>query len=239
MFRNQLSSSTVRRNISYLKSFLGHAFKKGLLKSKDYEEFTVKVPRKEIISLTETEFEQIKKVKLPDHLNKVRQTFIFSCLTGIRFSDIINVKREAVEITKTGAVLKITAQKTKSLTVIPLLSEAIDILKQRNYLLNTVSIQRYSLLLKKIARLAGVDQQIRVIEFKGAQRIEKLIPKWSTMSSHSARRAFINISLSKNIPIQLVASVTHGGNINSLMRYLKIDEIQKIEVFNKAWAKKK
>jgi site-specific recombinase XerD len=237
MFKQGLASSTARRNISYLKPFLNNSYRKGYLRNKDYETFTIKVPRKAVISLTEEELEKIRAVKLPESHARVRDVFYFSCITGgIRLSDVGSIGKHSIENTKSGRVLKLTAIKTRAFTTIPLLDEAYEILRRRNFNLVTVSHQRYLRIIKEVAKRAGINKPQILVSYKGTTRIETIVPKYETIGSHTARRTFISISLQRNVPITMIAAVTHGGNVTSLMRYVAIDEDKKNEAFTKAWA---
>jgi|GEM_PF-6989246 len=237
LFERGISTGTVKRNTSYLKSYLSYCCRKNLLKSRDFENYTIKVPKKAVISLTEEELEKLKTVTLAEgSLSRVNRIFLFCCMTGIRFSDITGISKHQVETTKSGRVLKLTTKKTKQYTVIPLIDEAFEILEKMDYDLFTVSHQRYLKVIKKVAKRAGINSKVSVITYKGSVREESVVPKYEVISSHTARRTFISLSLQKGVPIQLIASITHNGNISSLMRYVAIDEDRKNEAFFKAWS---
>lgn len=59
-------------------------------------------------------------------LNLTRDLFLFSCYTGLRYSDVINLKKESIQKEK----IEVVMQKTSKKVEIPLTSKAKEILKR-------------------------------------------------------------------------------------------------------------
>ncbi len=97
--------------------------KKGFHQNAAYETFKPKLkkPDKPIIFLTRKEQEQLRDYQIPDskqYLERVRDVFAFYCFTGLRYSDVYNLRRsdikdDHIEITtiKTTDHLKIELNK--------------------------------------------------------------------------------------------------------------------------------
>lgn len=105
-----------------------------------------------------------------DRLKLVRDMFVFSCYTGLANSDV--KKLTSADITKGidgGKWIRIKRTKTKSLSSIPLLPVAEEILnryqdhpevKNGKYVLPVLSNQKSNAFLKEIAALCGITKPL-------------------------------------------------------------------------------
>src|SRR5690606_37932499 len=86
----------------------------------DYMDF--KVQRKdtglEVVVLSEDEFSTIYNMDLSENkrLDQVRDVFCFACSTGLRYSDLVQLKREHIQ----HGIIRMTASKTGQRLEIPL-----------------------------------------------------------------------------------------------------------------------
>ena len=89
-----LENNTVGNKIKNLKAFLRWSDERGYHANNAYTKFKVLRQRKPVIFLDKIELEKIYSVDLSKDpkLEKVRDLFIFQCTTGLRFSDIENLK---------------------------------------------------------------------------------------------------------------------------------------------------
>lgn len=93
-----------------------------------------RMSKKEVVReiLTEEEIQVVLRKSFPtDRLNNVRDIFIFSCFTGLAYADIKKLK--AVDIIKGidgSKWISTQRQNTKTISKIPLLSTALDILNK-------------------------------------------------------------------------------------------------------------
>ena len=84
---------------------------KGYTENKSFEDFQpkLKIGKKKLIFLTESEISQIKNVEIPEsklYLNRVRDVLLFLCYTGLRHSDVYKLKKS--DIKKAKIILIIT-----------------------------------------------------------------------------------------------------------------------------------
>lgn len=116
-----------------------------------------------IIALSKDEFERILSLKIMNiHLAQVRDVFCFACLTGQRWSDISCIEKEQI---KNGASANYT-RKTKKKVKVPLLPDAIKILKRYeqchiNPFLSSVA-KKTNEHLKDIEKLAELNDVITI-----------------------------------------------------------------------------
>ena len=97
-----MRNSTVLKQIGFLKWFLRWSMKKGFHQNAAYETFKPKLkkPDKPIIFLTRKEQEQLRDYQIPDskqYLERVRDVFAFCCFTGLRYSDVYNLRRSDIK----------------------------------------------------------------------------------------------------------------------------------------------
>jgi len=85
--------------------------------------------------LNEDEIELLKKHHLNKNivLQKIRDFFLFSCYTGLRFNDAYNLKMDDIVLDENGInIISIQMGKTNDYVQIPLIKEAMEIIKKYN-----------------------------------------------------------------------------------------------------------
>lgn len=162
-------NSTIIKIISSVKWFLKWAIKKEYLKNNDFENFKpkLKTTQKKIIFLTRTELEEFKKYNIPankQYLEKIRDIFLFQCYTGLRFSDVISLKRNDVKV----GYIEITTIKTIDSLTIELNNHSKAILDKYlqgkmfdEMIFPPISNQKMNDYLKELAEMVGIDEPIR------------------------------------------------------------------------------
>mgnify|MGYP000120819201 CR=1 FL=1 len=79
-----------------------------------YQTFKAKKERTERVFLTEAELKEFEKINIENKdsfLHLVKQTFLFECYTGIRYSDICRIKRSDIDVSGDELILKLKAKK--------------------------------------------------------------------------------------------------------------------------------
>lgn len=114
------------------KSVLTQAVLKGYIKVNPYKDFKIKstgVTRK---FLTIDEMRNLINFEIPKqtpHLHLVKDLFLFSCFTGLRYSDVMRLKVGDVKPDKNQPKLELIVKKTNKGLKIPLSDEALKIIK--------------------------------------------------------------------------------------------------------------
>jgi len=228
-----LMNNTVGKHIKVLKAFLNYASEIGINVNYDYKKFKVFREETDIVYLTIEELERIDNCKnLPPRLANVRDCFCFACYTGLRFSDLNQVNKDTIN----GTSLIFTTIKTKEKTVIPLSKKAMSILQRNNGCLpRMISNQKMNDYLKEIGQLAEINDVVTLTKFKGTERITVNEPKYNLLSSHTARRTFVTLSLEKGMQSQVVMSITGHKDYRTFDKYIKITEKRKSEAISEIW----
>jgi integrase len=231
------TNNGVGSTISRLKNFLKWSSRMGYNKFHTFREreFRAVESETEIVYLSEEELFRIYELPLQENskLYKVRESFCFGCFTGLRFSDFTKIKPETVK----GDEIIFTVQKTREFINVPLNDYAKEILERNNFELSVISNQKSNDYLKEIAEMAEINEMVKSVRFKGAERIEKLEPKWNLISTHTARRTFVTLSLEKGMRPETVMSITGHKSYKNFKRYIKLtDKVKKTEM-QKFWSK--
>lgn len=142
--------------------------------------------------LSEEEFNRILKTPLPkDNMNLVRDVFIFSCMTGLAFSDLRNLTPEHLKQAEDGVWWIHTARKkTGTPCHIPLMELPLQLIKKykgisdKGRLFPMLSCSKTNINLKKIAKICGIER---------------------CLTFHQARHTYASlITLSQGVPMDTV-----------------------------------
>lgn len=167
-------------------------------------------------ALNEDELKRIMSLNLTDlpSLEKVRDTFIFCCFTGLAFVDVSTLsKAQIVEDENGERWIKKPRQKTGEISSIPLLGIPAKILEKykdhpmvvsKGIMLPVISNQRMNAYLLEIATLAKVKKHL---------------------TTHIARHTFATVSLRNHVPIESISKMLGHSDIQTTQIYAKmVDE---------------
>jgi integrase len=241
----EFSNTTFNNLVSYLRLFLNYLTVEGLNKKMDYKRFKSLDENIDMICLSEEELYKILNADIEDkQLEHTRDVFIFGCATGLRYSDIRNLKPENIK----ADGIHLTIQKTKDSIIVPLNNLSRQVLeKYKGGIILTsspsktlralpiVMLSDFNENIKSVAKLAKVNDLVQKVRFSGAERIEKTYEKHELLSSHAMRRTFVTLSLEKGMRPETVMSITNHKDYDSFKKYIKLtNKIKQIEI-EKAW----
>lgn len=236
-----LKNSTIEKKIDYLKWFLNWASEKGYNSNRAYKTFhpTLKKTQKRVIYLNKEEIAKVKGLNLSGDkafLEPVRDVFLFCCFSGLRHSDANNLRRSDIKDNS----LTVTTVKTADSIIIELndITKAIlekykDVPFKDDKALPNLTNQAMNRDLKKLCRLAGIDEEIRVTTYKGNVRTDEVHPKYELVGTHTGRRTFIVNALSLGIPPDVVMKWTGHSDYKSMKPYIDIVDSIKAESMTK------
>lgn len=232
----QLNNTTIAKVLSTLKTFLSYARLHGIELNDSYKDFKIRKENLEVIALTQDEFDRLFQLDLATkkRLEQVRDVFCFACVTGLRYSDLKQLRKEHIK----GDEIQFTVTKTKERLMVPLNYYSryfIDKYHGQHKLLPVISSQNMNYYLKELCALAGIDDMIEIVRYRGAQRESKLYPKYELITIHTGRKTFATLSLEKGMNAEEVMAITGHKDYKSFKRYVKITEERKKVVMVKAW----
>lgn len=232
----KLNNTTTAKQLSTVKTFLNYARKQGIQVNERFKDFKIKRETLEVIALTSEEFETLYNYDLSNNkrLAQTRDVFCFACATGLRYSDLYQLKREHIKSDE----IRLTVKKTKEHLTIPLNSYSKSILARYEGVhkpLPVISNQNLNYAVKDLCKLAGIDEQIEIVRFRGVKREAITYPKYKLIGVHTGRKTFCTLSLEKGMSAEQVMSISGHRDYKSFKRYVKVTEQLKKVVMMKAW----
>ena len=237
----EMRNTTIGKQLSFLKWFLRWAFKKGVHQNNAYDSYKPKLKstQKKIIFLTWDELNRLREFKIPFNkqaLERVRDVFLFQCFTGLRYSDVFNLRRSDIK----DDYIEVTTVKTSDSLIIELnnhskaiLDKYKDVAFEDDKVLPVITNQKMNDYLKELAEMAGIDEPIRQTYYKGNERIDEVTPKYALLGTHAGRRTFICNALALGIPPQVVMKWTGHSDYKAMKPYIDIADDIKANAMSK------
>lgn len=237
----EMRNSTIGKQLSFLKWFLRWAFKKGQHQNNAYDSYKPKLrsTQKKIIFLTWEELNKLREFEIPaakQALDRVRDVFLFQCFTGLRYSDVFNLRKSDIK----GDHIEVTTVKTSDSLIIELnnhskaiLDKYKDVAFEDDKVLPVITNQKMNDYLKELAELAGIDEPVRQTYYRGNERIDEVTPKYALLGTHAGRRTFICNALALGIPPQVVMKWTGHSDYKAMKPYIDIADDIKANAMSK------
>ncbi|WP_142784147.1 site-specific integrase [Changchengzhania lutea] len=213
--QSKIGNNTAMKHIKRLRRMVTLAYQMEWIDRDPFVNFKIKIEKKEREFLIGEELQNIENLSSKiERLVVVKDLFVFSCYTGISYSDIVRLT--AVNIVKgIDGLSWISAKRTKTGTPfkIPLLPKAsILIDKYKNdfrtsnndNLLPKLSNQKLNSYLKEIADLCGIKKNL---------------------TFHMARHTFATtVTLSNGVPIETVSKLLGHTKLATTQIYARVVE---------------
>jgi len=205
------SHNTALKYLAFLKKIVRVAFSNGWMEKDPFYNFKLKtesidrefLTKEEIIKIMEKEFSTPR-------IENVRDVFLFSCNTGLAYSDVKKMTADNIIKGIDGNLwIKIKRTKTKSLSSIPLLPIAQKLIEKyegvenpKGTLLPVYSNQRMNSYLKEIAERCDIKKNL---------------------TFHVARHTFATtVTLTNGVPIESVSKMLGHRSLKTTQHYAKI-----------------
>ncbi len=210
------NSNTRWKAFRTIKTFINKAIEDGILKTDPLRGVRVRKPEGHRLFLSQSELKALE-VKydgfLTSDLKTVLQYFLFSCYTGLRFTDIKNLKFANIHFEKGNNHISIKQHKTDKAVLIPIGQKAQKFLPvrglQSQLVFNVYSNQATNRILKDIMKLAQINKSI---------------------SFHCARHTLGTIALELSGDIASVSKLLGHSKISTTQIYAKVLEQSKRNV---------
>lgn len=210
------NENTVSKSLRSFRTFINIAMRYGYIKTNPFKYITIKKVdgKRDFLSVEELNLlsEAYFSNKITDKKEKkVLQYFLFSCYTGLRYSDLKSLKTSSIK----GSSLQINMHKTNILINIPLSQKALSLLHDKNETGTDSVFQVYcNKVTNKILKRLGVRY-----------KIEK------KLTCHVARHTFATISINLGIPIEVISKLLGHTNLKTTQVYAKIvDSVKEREM---------
>ena len=236
-----MKNTTVEKSLDFLRWFLRWSLHKGFHQNNCFETFRPKFKKtqKKVVFLTKAELEKLEKYKIPEtklYLYRVRDVFLFCCFTGLRHSDVYNLKRCDVK----KDYIEVTTIKTYDSLRIELNDHSKAILEKyaqfsfpNDKALPVITNQKMNEYLHELCKLAGLNEPVRQTYYKGNERIDVVKPKYELVGTHTGRRTFICNALGMGISPQIVMKWTGHSDYKAMKPYIDVADEIKMEAMKK------
>ena len=210
-----LNNNGVMKHLERLRKIVNMAVMMDLLEKDPFPKYKLHFDKVERGHLTKEELKVLSKKNFKiERLQSVLDMFLFSCHTGLAYIDIFNLTQENIVKGIDGRDWLMTnRQKTNTTVRVPLLPEAVQLIKKykdhpvavaKGTLFPVVSNQRMNGYLKEIAEICGIDKNF---------------------TFHLARHTFATtVTLSNGVPIGSVSKMLGHTSIRTTQIYAKVVE---------------
>ena len=215
-------NTTIRKDIVMLKVVIRWAYRRRYHNNSMFEAFrpALKSAPRKVVFFNKKELEKLENFEIPKsklYLIRVRDVFLFQCYTGIRYSDLANLRRCDVHDT----YIEITTIKT------------VDSLRIELNTHRVVSNQKMNTYLHELCELAGFDEPIRITYYRGNERFDEIKPKHKVVGTHTGRRSFICNAIGMGIAPQVVMKWTGHSDYKAMKPYIDVCDEIKAEAMKK------
>lgn len=228
-------NNTYARNLGLFKTFMFWAKKNKYTFNDTFIEF--KKVEKVITNQVALTIEDLNK--LVNHefkskkLEKVRDVFVFACVTGMRFGELSLISKS--NISETHITLKEDKDKNKEVRNIPLTTLSRHILLKYDYKLPLIENQNQNKFIKDVFKELEYNHKVQKVTTKGKENIKEDLFFYDRISTHTARRTFITMMKRQGKSDKLIAKITGHTDMKTLNQYYQVDDEQTKEAMDEVF----
>ncbi|MTB53919.1 phage integrase SAM-like domain-containing protein [Lewinella sp. W8] len=220
--------SGVANHIKHLKKFMQMGLDQDLHKNIAFKAKTFKAEKirpNDKIYLTVEEIEAMAQLDLSHSpaLERERDRFLVSYYMVLRYGDSVRISRANIIQHNGTTYYKNTAEKTGTVSFIPVKPAALKIIKAHNYDLSGDTNQEANRKLKIIAAMAGITD-----DMSGPR--EGYFPKSGLVTTHTARRSAATNLLLSGVPLSEIMQLGGWKYEATLKQYLLAGGIRLAEL---------
>jgi integrase len=216
-----LTDNSINKVLAKIKVFMKWASHRGLHTNTYYPRLNWAKREPDVMTLSTHEVQQLTELALPigGYLDNARGLFLLSCYTGLRYSDLVNIRKEHLR----DNTLRLTMHKTRDMVTVPLRPEAIALVKRMlSGELRPVANQVLNRYLKEIGEKAALLAPVEAVRYRAGRRESDTLPKWQRLTCHTGRRTFATLALEQGLRPELVMKITGHKSWASFKRYVNI-----------------
>ena len=248
----EYSPNTTGKHIKSLKEIMAASREEGLHTNFQtlQKGFKIMSCESDTIYLTHKEIEAIEKLDLSApkdaQLDICRDVFLVGVETLQRYSDYHRIGKENIIIlpNKTKAVT-LRQQKTNAKVVIPCTPRLARILAKYNNELSRTYSQMVNDNIKLICLRAKITQKIEHTSIKGAKRVTEIVPKYTLVTTHTARRTGATLMYLDGMDLLTIMKFTGHETEAEFLKYIRVTaeenaiRLSKMKYFNQTHGKTK
>ena len=223
--KGEYKLNSIGKFIKNIKVFMRHAFENNVTTNNSAFKKDFKTLRADAntIYLTESELDALYALALPPNQAEVRDCFLISCYTGLRYSDISRLSTKHINLEKN--TITIVTYKTHNQVIIPIHKRVKEILAcYANRPPQPQCNQSTNRMLKKLCEQADITELISYSETVGGVHKEQTFRKCDRVTTHTARRSFATNAYKRNVPTLAIMAITGHKTESSFMKYIRISK---------------
>lgn len=236
--------NTINDKFKVLKKITRLARQKEYMSKNPFDNYTQKTEtsKREFLTREElTSFENYEPSQ-PSYI-LVKDVFLFSCYTGLRFSDLATITKNDVETYRDENNakqyrLRVRMQKTNDFVVVRLIEKALSILHKYEF----PKVKKYLFPILPDGVDSFPEKEFKITINKRNSYFNKVTKKLcqkvgieKKITMHCARHTFATLSISFGMPIEIVSKLLGHKNIRETQVYIKILDNQRdaaMEIWN-------
>ncbi len=209
------TSNTANKSLSMLKTFVNWAIEKSLMKDNPFNNIKITKGKGKREHLNIAELNKLERLYSENNLGykqlNVLRYFLFVCYTGLRYTDIKNLKYSHIKkrLFSEGEIqfIDLKMHKTGLDVSIPIIVKAEKLMPKKvardHLVFRVLSNQKTNEYLKEVIKIAGIDKKI---------------------TFHSARHTLATTGLEMGIPIEVVSKILGHTEIKMTQIYAKVND---------------
>jgi len=215
-----------RKTVGQLKSVMEEGRKLRYHTNLAYKDWKVTKEYPEMVYLTKEEVDRIWGMDLPLSMErKARDLFIIGVYTVARYSDYSRVSDEIIR----DGMIHFVHKKTSTPVVVPVSPRVREVLDRNGRTAPKISQQKFNDAIKEVCRKAGIDSVVERSVSRGASHITERVPKWSLVTSHTARRTGATLLRSAGASMREIMLIGGWSDEQTLERYLRLTREENAE----------
>ena len=230
------STNTFARNLGLFKTFMFWALKNKYTYNSAFIDF--KKPERVITKEIALNLDQVNEIHTYQTkslaLEKVKDVFVFQCLTGLRYGELKRINKRTV--TENSILIKEEKDVAKEVREIPLFEVSKSILEKYEFQLPLISNQKQNQFIKEIFKNAEFTFEVEYSRTKNREHKILKAPFYKRVSTHTARRTFITILKNKGVADKTIMEMTGHKDFKTFNSYYKVDNLAKHDAINKAFS---
>jgi site-specific recombinase XerD len=221
------TQNTVYNNFNMLRSMLYQCHADGYaVDVMALKRTSVKPGEPFAVYLTMEELKKLEELPLTNTLENIRDHFLISCYTGLRFQDLTWVKPANI----TENVIAIGTQKTAEKVMIPMHPVVKKIMrKYEDGVPLDFTGSYFNTKIKQIAEEAGITELITVTDVRQKGKpLVKTLPKANMIASRTGRRTFATnmYLLNPQASVYPIMLITGHKTEESFFKYIRLTKLQ-------------
>lgn len=229
-YRKYLSDKGLMRNsiigrLRNLHFLTNEALRREIITKDPFKNITIGEMTHRQESLTENEVSKLEKIDLSGKEKHIRDLFLFSCYTGLRYSDLITLRTSDIKRVHGKIWLLKETLKTGGYAKIPLFS----LFGGKGLKL----IEEYGTI-ERLADVGSNSDTNRELKLLGTKCRIKTSLHW-----HLARHTFISILAKKGVSLPIIMQIVNHTKSDTTRNYMDINSNDVGKIINKIFSNKR